>query len=166
MIVVGCQSITSGSASLDSADVPLYRASTSSSIEASVSSSAARESERQESVAKEAVHTSCEALSSSSVDAIAAVNGYVDAVNENSMDLVAKAGPAVDALNRTADVVAGSISDPLAPDLRDALTAWVDAARALASAIAADAQTSEFNSAIDRVNDSQGVALNLCDAAY
>lgn len=166
MIVVGCQSITTGSPSLDAADVPLYRASTSSSLAASSSSSAARESQRQEAAVKEAVHTSCEALSSSSVDAIAAVNSYVDAVNQNSVELVARAGPAVDGLNRTADVVAASMTDPLSQELRDALNEWVDSARALSVAIGSDAPMSEFNVSIERVNVSQDLALDLCDALY
>ena len=115
MVIVGCSSVTEGSPSVDKADAPAYRASVSASIEESSASSSARESERQASVAKEAVHSSCEALSTSSVDAITAVNDYVDAFN-SSVNADAKVGPAVDALNHSADVVARSISDPLAPN--------------------------------------------------
>ena len=62
--------------------------------------------------------------------------------------------------------VAGSVSDPLAPSLRDALNAWVDAARGLASAIAGNYGPDEFNAAISKLNDTKTTALNLCDAAY
>ncbi len=58
------------------------------------------------------------------------------------------------------------MSDPLAPDLRDALNAWVDASRALATAIAGNYGADEFNAAITKLNDTKTTALNLCDAAY
>ncbi|OBF26535.1 hypothetical protein A5724_31630 [Mycobacterium sp. ACS1612] len=166
MVIVGCTSVTRGSAQIDRADAPVYRASVSASIEESASSSSARESERQASLTTQAIHTSCEALSSSSVDAITAVNNYVDAFNRNAADATAKAQPAVDALNHSADVVAGSVSDTLAPNLRDALNAWVDAARGLAAAIAGNYGPDEFNAAITKLNDTKTTALNLCDAAY
>jgi hypothetical protein len=117
-------------------------------------------------VSNKAVHTSCEALSSSSVDAIDAVNKYVDAYNKNAPDIGATAGPATDALNRTADLVAGSLSDPLSPELAGALNGWVDAARTVAGAISGSASMDEFNAAIGKLNDAKTVALNLCDAAY
>jgi hypothetical protein len=166
MLAVGCQSVTQGGARVDAADPPVYRASVSASSEEAAASSSARESERQSSVSTEAVHTACEALSSTSVDAIAALNGYVGAYNDNAADVVAKAGPAIDAMNRSADLVAGSISDPLAPELKAALTGWVDAARAIAAAVASDAGMDDFNAAVGRLNDSQTAALGLCDAAY
>ena len=78
----------------------------------------------------------------------------------------AKAAPAIDALNHSADLVAGSVSDTLAPNLRDALNAWVDAARGLATAIAGNYGPDEFNAAISKLNDTKTTALNLCDAAY
>jgi hypothetical protein len=166
MIIVGCTSITQGSASIDRADAPVYRASVSASIEESAASSSSRESERQASLTTQAVHSSCEALSSSSVDAITAVNNYVDAFNKNAADASAKAPPAIDALNHSADLVGRSISDPLSPNLRDALNAWVDAARGLAAAIAGNFGPDEFNAAITKLNDTKTAALNLCDAAY
>ena len=58
------------------------------------------------------------------------------------------------------------MSDPLTPELRDALNAWVDAARGLATAIAGNYGPDEFNVAITRLNDSKTTALNLCDASY
>ena len=166
MIIVGCTSVTQGSVEIDRADAPVYRASVSASIEESAASSSSRESERQASLTTQAVHSSCEALSSSSVDAITAVNNYVDAFNKNAADAAAKAPPAIDALNHSADLVGRSVSDPLSPNLRDALNAWVDAARGLAAAIAGNFGPEEFNAAITKLNDTKTAALNLCDAAY
>ncbi|MGV0848586.1 hypothetical protein ABQF03_00090 [Mycolicibacterium phlei] len=166
MIVVGCSNVTEGTASVDPGEAPIYRASVSASIEESISSSKSRESERQSSITKEAIHSSCETLSSSSVDAITAVNAYVDAFNQSSSDIDVKARPAVDALNHSADAVARSLSDPLSQELRDALNAWVDAARGVANAIEGNYGPEEFNVAITRLNDSKTTALDLCDAAY
>jgi len=112
------------------------------------------------------VHTSCESLSTSSVDAITAVNAYVDAFNQSAADADAKSRPAIDALNHSADLVARSISDPLPPDLKDSMNAWVDAARGLAVAIAGNYGSDEFNAAITKLNDAKTTALNRCDAAY
>src|SRR5262245_4971430 len=165
MVIVGCTSVTEGTAKVDKADAPVYKASVTASIEESAESSSSRESERQASLTTQAIHTSCEALSSSSVDAITAVNNYVDAFNQNT-DVAAKTGPAVDALNHSADQVAGSLSDALAPELRDALNAWVDAARGVAAAISGNYGPDEFNAAIVKLNDSKTTALNRCDAAY
>jgi hypothetical protein len=166
MIIVGCTSVTQGTAEIDRADAPAYRASVSASAEESSASSSSRESERQASLTTQAIHSSCEALSSSSVDAITAVNNYVDAFNRNAADAGAKAPPAIDALNHSADLVARSVSDALRADLRDALNAWVDAARGLATAIAGNYGPDEFNAAITKLNDTKTTALNLCDAAY
>ena len=166
MIMVGCTSVTSGTPTVDRADAPVYRASVSASAEESAESSSSRESERQQSLTTQAIHSSCEALSSSSVDAITAVNNYVEAFNKTAADVPAKAAPAIDALNHSADLVAGSVSDTLTPNLRDALNAWVDAARGLATAIAGNYGMDEFNAAISKVNDTKTTALNLCDAAY
>ncbi|HEX2286912.1 MAG TPA: hypothetical protein VHI10_19155, partial [Mycobacterium sp.] len=86
--------------------------------------------------------------------------------NESAADVGAKAGPAVDALNHSADLVARSMSDALTPELKDALNAWVDAARGVATAIAGNYGPDEFNTAITRLNDTKTTALNLCDASY
>ncbi|WP_372516636.1 hypothetical protein [Mycolicibacterium flavescens] len=166
MIIVGCSTVTEGEGSADRAEAPVYRASVSASLEESAASSAARESERQASITKEAIHDSCETLSSSSVDAITAVNAYVDAFNQNAADAGSRARPAIDALNNSADAVARSVSDPLAPELRDSLNAWVDAARGVATAIEGNYGPEEFNATITRLNDTKTVALNLCDASY
>jgi hypothetical protein len=166
MIIVGCSSVTSGTPTFDRADAPVYRASVSASSEESAASSSTRESERQASLTTQAIHSSCEALSSSSVDAITAVNNYVDAFNKNAADAAAKATPAIDELNHSADLVARSLTDALASNLRDALNAWVDAARGLATAIAGNYGPDEFNTAISKLNDTKTTALNMCDAAY
>ena len=166
MIVVGCTSVTEGSPKVNSADAPVYRASVSASAEESAESSSSKESERRESLTTEAVHASCEALSSSSVDSITAVNDYVTSFNSSAPDAASKAGPAVDSLNHSADLVAQSISDPLSPELRDALNAWVDAARGVANAIAGNYGPDDFNAAVSKLNDVKTTALDLCDAAY
>jgi hypothetical protein len=166
MVIVGCTSVTQGTATVDRADAPAYRTSMSASIEESAASSSARESERQESLTTQAIHTSCEDLSTSSVDAITAVNAYVDAFNQDAADVQAKAGPAVDALNRSAGLVASGMSDALSQELRDALNAWVDAARGVAGAVAGNYEPEAFNAAVARLNDSRDTALNLCDASY
>jgi tellurite resistance protein len=166
MIIVGCNSVTSGTATIDRADPPVYRASVSASSEASAASSSVRESERQKSITRQAVHASCDGLSSSSVDAITAVNNYVDAFNKNTDDAAAKAPLAIDALNHSADLVTQSLSDALAPNLRDALNGWVDAAKGLAAAIGGNFEPNEFNAAVTKLNDTKTTALNLCDAAY
>ena len=166
MIFVGCTNVTDGDVSVAEGEAPLYRASVSASIEESAASSSARESQRLESLSTEAVQTSCEVMSSSSADAIGAVNAYVDAFNSNPAEIVRTEGPAIDALNLSADLVAGSLSDPLPTDLRDALNSWVSAARTVATAIAGNYGTEEFNAAITGLNDSKTVALDRCDAAY
>lgn len=166
MVIVGCSSVTEGSARVDKAEAPVYRASVTASLEESAASSSARESERQSSITKEAIHSSCETLSSTSVDAITAVNAYVDAFNRSAADAPAKAGPAIDALNHSADMVARSIADAVGPELKDALNGWVDSARGVATAIAGNYGPDEFNAAITRLNDTKTTALNLCDAAY
>ena len=166
MIVVGCTSVTGGAPKVNATDAPVYRASVSASAEESAASSSSRESERQASMTTEAVHASCEALASSSVDSISAVNNYVQAFNSSDPDAPSKAGPAVDSLNHSADAVAQSISDPMPPDLRDALNAWVDAARGVANAIAGNYGPDEFNASVSKLNDVKTTALDMCDAAY
>jgi hypothetical protein len=159
MIIVGCTSITQGKATFDSAEAPDYRASVASSI-------AASESEHQVAVTKAAVHASCDALGSSSGDSVQAVNTYVEAYNNDAPDAASKVGPAVDSLNRSADLVAGSLSGPLSPDLTKALNGWVDSARQLADVLTRNPGPDEFNVAIRQLNDSKTAAGAACDAAY
>lgn len=165
MAVIGCSSVTGGNATFDSADAPAYRTSVSESMSASAATSSAQEAERQESLTVEAVHTACELLSTSSAEGIDALNVYVDSMNAGS-DGATTEGPAAEALNRSADLVLAEIAEILPQDIRDALNAWVDAARATATAVLARVSAGEFNDAVNRLNDSRSNALNLCDAAY
>ena len=75
-------------------------------------------------------------------------------------------GPAVDALNQSADAVEGSMTDIIPPELKDALTSWIDGARATAKAITGKAPAGEFNQTIGDLNDTRSNALSLCDATY
>ena len=166
LVVVGCTSVTGGTAVVDAKEAPAYRTSVQESVSASAATSSARESKRQQSLTTEAVHNSCDTLSTSSVDAITAVNAYVGAFNSGGADAVAKEGPAIDALNKSADLVSGSLSNVLSAQLSDALTGWVNAARAVAGAIKGHYSPADFNTAINKLNDAKTNALNLCDAAY
>lgn len=159
MIVVGCTSITQGTASYDSVEAPDYRASVASSV-------AVSESERQVAVTKAAVRTSCDALGSSSGAAVEAVNAYVDAYNNDAPDAPSKMGPAVDALNRSADLVSGSLSSPLSPDLTNALNGWVDSSRQLASLLSGGPGPDEFNVSVRNLNAAKTTAGAACDAAF
>ena len=159
MIIVGCTSITQGIVTVDSAEAPEYRASVASSV-------AASESEHQVAVTKAAVHASCDALGSSSGDSVQAVNTYVEAYNNDAPDADGKVGPAVDSLNHSADLVSGSLSGPLSPDLTKALNGWVDSARQLAGVLSRNPGPDEFNVAIRALNDSKTAAGAACDAAY
>ena len=165
MIIVGCSNVTDGSATSNDTDASAYRTSVQRSVSSSRASAAARESERQQTVTAEAVKSSCDALATTSGDAIQAVNVYVDAYNANSADQAGAVGPAQDALNRSAVLVKASLSDPLSTGLTDALNAWVDAAQQLADVLATDASSDELNVAIDRLNATKDAALDACDAA-
>jgi hypothetical protein len=165
IVIAGCTNVTDGTAQIDAKDAPVYRSSVSASKEASESSSAARESDRQATLTTQAVRSVCADMSTSSADAIRLTNDYVGSLNQNAPETSAKAGPAIDSLNRSADMVSAGITDALSPQLRDALTAWVDAARGVANAIATNASASEFNAAVDRVNTSRNTALDTCDGA-
>jgi hypothetical protein len=166
MIIVGCTSVTDGTPKVNAADAPAYKSSVSASIAESAASSSARESERQATLTTEAIHMTCEALSTSSADAVTAVNDYVVAFKDGAGDTPAKAGLAVDALNLSADLVVRSMSDPLTPELKDGMTAWVDSARGVATAIAGNYSPDDINAAIRQMNDTRSTTLDRCDAAY
>lgn len=165
MGIVACTAVTGGTPEIKAGDGPVYRASASASAAESAASSSARESERLESQTVQAVHTVCEALSTSSADAVDAVNAYVRATNTRG-DIVGTQAPAADALNRSADVVSGGMNDSVPPQLQQVLTAWIESARAAASAVSSNAGPDDFNKAINQVNDARTKALNLCDASY
>jgi len=166
MTVVGCTTVSDGTARVNAGDAPAYRTSVSVSLSESAASSSARESERQASETTKAMHDTCETLSTTSADAIDAVNAYVDAFNQGAGNVGSTEGPAVDALNQSADAVEGSMTDIIPPELKDALTQWVDGARATAEAITAKAPAAEFNRTIRDLNDTRSTALSLCDATY
>jgi len=112
------------------------------------------------------MHSSCETLSTTSADAIDAVNAYVSAYNQEGGDVESTESPAVDALNRSAQAVDASISDVMPQELMDALAGWVDGAQTAADAISSRVAPAEFNQIIGDLNDARSSALSLCDATY
>jgi hypothetical protein len=166
MGLAGCTAVTGGGATVNAVDAPAYRTSMSASSSQSAASSSARESERQASLTTAALRSSCETLSSTSADAIDAVNAYVSAFNEEGGDITDTEGPAVDGLNQSAEAVDGSISDVMPQELQDAFAAWVNGAQTAADAINSQASPSEFNQIIGELNDARSAALSLCDATY
>jgi hypothetical protein len=164
--VVGCTSVTGGHAGANGRDAPAYRTSMSVSVSQSAATSSARESERQASLTTQAIHDTCETLSTSSADAIDAVNAYVSAFNQRTPDVSATEGPAVDSLNKSADVVNASITQAIPAELKAAFKDWVDGARKTADAILKHAGPAEFNQTIQDLNDTRSNALSLCDATY
>lgn len=161
MGIVGCTTVTDGTAMPDTNVAPAYR----SSVSASAATSSIRESQRQQSLTTKAIRTSCDALAATSKDAIDKVNAYVAAFNQGR-NTGPTEGPAIDALNNSASTVSGSLSAALSAQLGDALNAYVDAARAVANAIGAHASTAEFNRRVDRLNDTKTKALKMCVAAF
>ncbi len=167
MVTVSCTSVTGGDAAVNAGEAPAYRTSVSLSSSSSAASSSSRESERQASMTTQAVHDTCETLSTTSADAIDALNAYVDAFNKKKGDDVAKTeGPAVDGLNQSADAVESSISDAVPDEVKKAFKAWIDGARATADAIMGKADPERFNKVVGELNDARSSALQLCDATY
>lgn len=163
LVVVGCTSVTSGTSTVDTNDARSYRTWVSDSRSQSAASASERESSRQESITAEAVANGCEVLSATSVDVVTAINAYVSAVgSRNEAEAAAKAQAAVDTLNRGADSVAATVNSALLPAVRDAFTAWVDATRAVAKAVAERYGQQEFNAEVDRFNQANDTALNSC----
>jgi hypothetical protein len=119
--VVGCTSVTGGHGGVNAEDAPAYRTSMSVSVSESAASSSARESEHQASLTTQAMHDTCETLSTSSADAIDAVNAYVSAFNSGASDVSGTEDPAVNALNKSADAVAGSVTDAIPDQLKTGL---------------------------------------------
>ncbi len=165
MGIVGCSTVTGGTATPDTNVAPAYRSSVSASVSASSVTSSIRESQRQQSLTTKAIHTSCDALATTSKDAIDKVNAFVAAFNQGRSTGPTE-GPAIDALNDSASAVSGSLSGALSSQLGDALNAYIDAARAVASAIGTHASTAEFNRRVDELNDTKTQALKMCLAAF
>lgn len=163
--IVGCTTVTNGTATPDTKVAPAYRQSVSASVSASVATSSIRESQRQQSLTTRAVRTSCDSLANTSKDAIDKVNAFVEAYNAGRNTGPAE-GPAIDALNNSASTVSNGFSDALSQQLKDAFNAYVDAAHAVANAIGTHASTSEFNRRVDQLNDTKTKALKLCLASF
>jgi hypothetical protein len=164
LAIVGCTTVTDGAPTVDTAIAPAYRASVSASVAASSVTSSIRESQHQASLTTQAVVRACESFATTSKDAIEKVNDFVAAYNQGS-DPGSTEGPAIEALNHSADVIAGSISNPLSAELRDALNAYGDAARDVANAIGSHAATAEFNRRVNQLNDSKTKAVKVCLAS-
>lgn len=81
MGIVGCTTVTNGTATPDTKVAPAYRQSVSSSVSASIATSSVRESQRQQSLTTKAVRSSCDSLATTSKEAIDKVNAYVGAFN-------------------------------------------------------------------------------------
>ncbi|WP_077088922.1 hypothetical protein [Mycobacterium rhizamassiliense] len=163
--IVGCTTVTSGTAGPDTKAAPAYRQSVSASVSASVATSSVRESQRQQSLTTKAVHSSCDSLATTSKEAIDKVNVFVGAFNAGR-NTGPTEGPAVDALNNSASTVSNSFNDALSSQLKDAFNAYVDAAHDVANAIGTHAPTGEFNRRVDRLNKTKTAALKLCLASF
>jgi cytoskeletal protein RodZ len=164
-LLVGCTTITNGTATPDTKVAPAYRQSVSASVSASAATSSIRESQRQQSLTTRAVRTSCDSLATSSKDAIDKVNAFVEAYNAGR-NTGPTEGPAIDALNNSASTVTNSVNDALSQQLKDAFNAYVDAAHGVADAIGTHASTSEFNRRVDQLNDTKTKALKLCVSSF
>jgi len=165
MGIVGCTTVTNGTATPDTGVAPAYRQSVSASVSASSATSRIRESQRQQSLTTKAVRTSCDSLATSSKDAIDKVNVFVGAFNAGRNPGPTE-GPAIAALNDSATTVSSSFSDALSQQLKDAFNAYIDAARGVANAIGTHAPSGEFNRRVDQLNDAKTKALKLCLASF
>jgi hypothetical protein len=165
MGVVGCTTVTNGTAGPDTKAAPAYRQSVSASVSASVATSSVRESQRQQSLTTKAVRTACDSLATTSKEAIDKVNVFVGAFNAGRGTGPTE-GPAIDALNNSASTVSNSFNDALSSQLKDAFNAYVDSAHDVANAIGTHAGTAEFNRRVDRLNKTKTAALKLCLASF
>lgn len=165
MGIVGCTTVTNGTATPDRKVAPAYRQSVSASVSASAATSSIRETQRQQSLTTRAVRTSCDSLATTSSTAIDKVNAFVGAFNAGR-NTGPTEGPAIDALNDSASTVANSFSDALSTQMKDAFNAYIDAARGVANAIGTHAPTGEFNSRVNQLNDTKTKALKLCLASF
>lgn len=162
--IVGCTSVIDGTASVDTAIAPAYRASVSASISASAATSSLQETRRQQSLTTQAVVRACESFAASSKDAVDKVNDFVAAYNQGR-DTGPSEGPAIATLNNSADVTEHNTGGPVSEDLHHALTAYADAARDLATAIRSHGEMGEFNQRVNQFNDTKTQAVKLCRAS-
>lgn len=161
MGIVGCTSVTNGTATPDTKVAPAYRQSVSASVSASSATSSVRESQRQQSLTTKAVRTACASLITTSKNAIDKTNEFVQAFN-SGRGTGPTEGPAIDALNDSATTVANSFNDAVSQQIKDAFNAYIDAAHSVANAIGTHAGTSEFNKRVDQLNDTKKKAIKLC----
>jgi hypothetical protein len=161
MGIVGCTSVTNGTATPDTKVAPAYRQSVSASVSASSVTSSVRESQRQQSLTTKAVRTACATLITTSKNAIDKTNEFVQAFN-SGRGTGPTEGPAIEALNDSATTVGNSFSDAMSQQIKDAFNAYIDAARAVANAIGTHAGTGEFNKRVDQLNDTKRNAVKLC----
>lgn len=161
MGIVGCTTVTNGTAAPDTKVAPAYRQSVSASVSASSATSRVRESQRQQSLTTKAVRTACATLITTSKNAIDKTNEFVQAFNSGSGTGPTE-GPAIAALNDSATTVGNSFNDAMSQQIKDAFNAYIDAARAVANAIGTHAGTSEFNQRVDQLNDTKKKAVKLC----
>jgi hypothetical protein len=164
MAIVGCTSVTEGTASVDTAIAPAYRASVSASVSASAATSSLQETRRQQSLTTQAVVRACRSFATTSKDAVDKVNDFVAAYNQGG-DVSADEGPAIDTLNHSADMVEADSGGPLSDELHHALNAYIDAARDLAAAVRAHGDMGAFNQRVNQFNDTKGEAVKLCRAS-
>jgi hypothetical protein len=164
MGIVGCTTVTDGTAAPDTKVAPGYRQSVSASVSASSATSSVRESQRQQSLTTKAVRTSCGDFATSSRDAIDKVNTFVEAFNAGR-NTGPTEGPAIAALNDSASSVAKSFSDALSSQLKDAFNAYIDAAHSVANAIGTHASAGEFNKRVNQLNDTKTKAQKICLAS-
>ncbi len=164
MAIVGCTTVTEGTSTVDTAMAQAYRVSVSVSVSASSVTSSIRESQRQETLTKRAIHDACLSFAASAKEAVDKLNAYVDTLNRDASTAPTE-GPAKDSLNHSADLVAGSISDALSSQLREALNAYVDATRTLARTVRPSPAPSVLNRAIDQFNDTMTKAKQSCRAS-
>lgn len=164
MGVVGCTTMTDGTATPDTNVAPAYRSSVSVSASASSVTSRSRESSRQQSLTTQAVVKACDTFATSANDAIDKMNAYTHILNRGGATGAVE-GPARDALNGSASQVADSITEPLSQQLRDALNAYADAARAVARLVGPNPSQSQFNAAIDQFNSRVTDAKKVCRAS-
>lgn len=164
IVVVGCTKHVNGTAKPDTKVAPAYRSSVSASVSASSASSRVRETQRQQSLTRQAAVNACNTFSSTANDAIDKTNAYTRVLN-NGGNTSALEGPARDSLNHSATAVTDSISDPLSQELRDALTSYADAARNLAKLVGPNPAQGPFNAAVNQFNDRRNNANRVCRAS-
>jgi hypothetical protein len=162
--VVGCTTVTDGSPGADEAIAPAYRTSVSVSVSESSVTSSIKESKHQQSLTTQAIFQVCKAFADSSKEAVDRVNDYVAATNQGR-DTSGTEQPAIDALNHSAEAVAGDNNGPVSQQLREALTAYNDAAHEVAGAIRAHAGIDQFNQRVNQLNDTKTTAVKLCRAS-